>query len=319
MPTLTMRDLLEAGIHFGHQTRRWNPRMGPYIFGQRNGIYIIDLQKTVRQLKIAYTCVRDAVANGGTVLFVGTKKQARDTVVREAQRCGMYYVNNRWLGGTLTNWKTIRQSIKTLARLQEMDESGKLDEMFKKKEAIRLRKRAAKLETNLGGIKDIPGLPDVVFVVDAKKEAIAVREAARAGIPCIAIVDTNADPNLVPIPIPGNDDAIRAIALFCKVISDAVLEGKMQADKVAPEAQERKGRPRAEVNEVQAAQAQEAAQRAAQEAAQEAAQADVEEPATDESAETEKDVETDEGEAEAVEEVEEETEEEAEKELSEEE
>ena len=233
MATLTIRDLLEAGIHFGHQTRRWNPKMKPFIFGQRNGIYIIDLQKTIRQLKKAYVCVRDTVARGGTVLFVGTKKQAQEAVVREAQRCGMYYVDSRWLGGTLTNWQTIRQSIRTLVRLEDMDESGKLEEMFKKKEAIRMRKRAAKLETSLGGIKAMPGLPDVLFVIDAKKEAIAIREAARMGIPCIAIVDTNSDPELVPIPIPGNDDAIRAISLYCSIMADAVLDGRMHGEKAA--------------------------------------------------------------------------------------
>lgn len=235
MAVVTMRQLLEAGIHFGHQTRRWNPKMARYIYGQRNGIYIIDLQKTLRQITKAYVVVRDVVANGGLVLFVGTKKQAQEAVAREAQRCGMYYVNNRWLGGTLTNWQTIRQSIRNLKNLEEMDASGAMEEMFKKKEAIRQRKRAAKLNENLCGIKDMARVPDVMFVIDAKKEAIAIREAERLGIPCISIVDTNSDPDTVPIPVPGNDDAIRAIQLFCSVISDAVLEGRMRADKVAAE------------------------------------------------------------------------------------
>lgn len=235
MAVVTMRQLLEAGIHFGHQTRRWNPKMARYIYGQRNGIYIIDLQKTLRQITKAYVVVRDVVANGGLVLFVGTKKQAQEAVTREAQRCGMYYVNNRWLGGTLTNWQTIRQSIRNLKNLEEMDASGAMEEMFKKKEAIRQRKRASKLNENLCGIKDMARVPDVMFVIDAKKEAIAIREAERLGIPCIAIVDTNSDPDTVPIPVPGNDDAIRAIQLFCSIISDAVLEGRMRADKVSAE------------------------------------------------------------------------------------
>ena len=247
MAIVTMRQLLEAGIHFGHQTRRWNPKMARYIFGQRNGIYIIDLQKTLRQLTKAYICVRDIVAQGGNVLFVGTKKQAQEAVAREAQRCGMYYVNNRWLGGTMTNWETIRQSIRTLQRLQEMSESGKMDEQFTKKEAIQLRKKAEKLEANLRGIKNMPGLPQVMFVIDAKKEAIAIREAERIGIPCIAITDTNCDPDAVPIPVPGNDDAIRAVQLFCSVIADAVMEGRMRAEKfMAPDQR----RPREQIAEL---------------------------------------------------------------------
>jgi small subunit ribosomal protein S2 len=232
MAIVTMRQLLEAGIHFGHQTRRWNPKMQRFIFGQRNGIYIIDLQKTLRQLTKAYLCVRDRVADGGHVLFVGTKKQAQEGVAREAQRCGMYYVNNRWLGGALTNWETIRQSIRKLEQLEEADVSGKLEEQFTKKEAGKKRKQGAKLEKNLRGIRKMPGLPSVMFVIDAKKEAIAVREAARCGIPCIGIVDTNCDPDVVPIPVPGNDDAIRAVNLFCSVIADAVMDGRMKADKM---------------------------------------------------------------------------------------
>jgi len=229
MAIVTMRQLLETGIHFGHQTRRWNPKMQRFIFGQRNGIYIIDLKKTLRQLSKAYLCVRDAVAGGGNVLFVGTKKQAQEAIAHEAQRCGMFYVNSRWLGGTLTNWQTIRQSIRNLQRLEEQDEAGELEKQFKKKEVIRMRKQVAKLDANLSGIKDMPGLPQVVFVIDAKKEAIAVREARRLNIPCIAIVDTNSDPDDVPIPVPGNDDAIRAIHLFCSVMADAVMDGRMRA------------------------------------------------------------------------------------------
>lgn len=229
MAIVTMRELLEAGIHFGHQTRRWNPKMQRYIFGERNGIYIIDLQQTMRQIRKAYSAVQDAVAAGGTVLFVGTKKQAREAVAREAQRCGMYYVNSRWLGGTLTNWTTIRESIKKLLDLEEVDRSGKIDQ-YSKKEAIQLRKACARLDKNLVGIKQMPGLPDVLFVVDAKKELIAVREAERLGMTCVAVVDTNCDPDLVTIPIPGNDDALRAVALFCKIIADAVMEGRMLGD-----------------------------------------------------------------------------------------
>jgi len=230
-----MRQLLEAGIHFGHQTRRWNPKMGRYIFGQRNGIYIIDLQKTLKQLIKAYVTVRDVVANGGLVLFVGTKKQAQEPVAREAQRCGMFYVNNRWLGGTLTNWETVRQSVRTLQRLEDLDATGKMAEQFTKKEGIQMRKQISKLDANLCGIKNMPRLPDIMFVIDAKKEAIAVREAERLNIPCIGIVDTNCDPDVVPIPVPGNDDAIRAVQLFCSVISEAVMEGRMKGDKILTE------------------------------------------------------------------------------------
>jgi len=235
MAIVTMRELLEAGVHFGHQTRRWNPKMQRFIFGQRNGIYIIDLKKTMRQLSRAYICVRDAVAADGNVLFVGTKKQAQESIAQEAQRCGMFYVNSRWLGGTLTNWQTIRQSIRNLQRLEEQDAAGELEQQFKKKEVIRLRKQIAKLDANLRGIKDMPGLPEVVFVIDAKKESIAVREAQRLGIPCIAVVDTNSDPDVVPIPVPGNDDAIRAIHLFCSVVAEAVMDGRMRAGKVETE------------------------------------------------------------------------------------
>ncbi len=230
MPVATMRELLESGIHFGHQTRRWNPKMRKYIFGQRNGIYIIDLQKTVRQLRKAYQVVRDTVSNGGIVLFVGTKKQAQEPIAREAERCGMYYINSRWLGGALTNFQTVQRSVARLLDLEERDANGKL-ELLSKKEAARLRKEKFRLDKNLRGIKDMRRLPDLIFIVDTKKEAIAVREAERLGIPCIGIVDTNADPDAVPYPIAGNDDAIRAVNLFCRVIADAVLEGSAQGEK----------------------------------------------------------------------------------------
>ena len=247
MAVVTMQQLLEAGIHFGHQTRRWNPKMARYIFGQRNGIYIIDLQKTLRQLTKAYICVRDVVAQGGNVLLVGTKKQAQEAVAREAQRCGMFYVNSRWLGGTLTNWETIRQSIRTLDHLDEIDKSGKMDSQFTKKEAIQMRKQAGKINKNLCGIRKMPGLPQVMFVIDAKKEAIAVREAERCHIPCIGIVDTNCDPDVVPIPVPGNDDAIRSVGLFCSVIADAVMEGRMKADKILMDGEQQERQRQKEV------------------------------------------------------------------------
>lgn len=230
MSSITMRNLLESGIHFGHQTRRWNPKMARYIFGERHGIYIIDLQKTMQQMQKAYIAVRDTAANGGKVLFVGTKKQARDPVKAEAERCGMYYVNHRWLGGTLTNWQTIQRSIRKLVNLEDMESSGKI-EAFKKKEAVLMRKQREKLDRNLRGIKNMDGPPDIMFVVDSHRETIAVHEASRLGIPCIAIVDTNADPDAVPIPIPGNDDAIRAVALFCAIIADAAIDGRAAYDK----------------------------------------------------------------------------------------
>ncbi len=231
MPIATMRQLLEAGIHFGHQTRRWHPKMKRYIHGQRNGIYIIDLQHTLRQLYKAYALVRDASSQGGTVLFVGTKKQAQDTVQEQAKRCGMYYVNNRWLGGTLTNFRTVREGCLEYTRLLDLEATGRIDK-FGKKEGIILRKRRAKLEKNLCGIATMPSTPSVLFVIDTKREHIAVREAKRLGIPCIGIVDTNCDPDEVDVPIPGNDDAIRAVQLYSQIIADAVLEGKLRYEKV---------------------------------------------------------------------------------------
>ena len=230
MATISMRQLLEAGIHFGHQTRRWNPKMAKYIYGQRNGIYIIDLQKTMQQMRKAFRAVRDKVAEGGTVLFVGTKRQAQECVAKAAEHCGMYYVNNRWLGGTLTNFVTVKKSVSKLRKYEDMESTGKLDAL-PKKEAARLRREMAKLNKNLKGVKNMANLPAVMFVIDAKKEAIAIREAERLGIICIAVADTNADPDVVPIPIPGNDDAIRAIELFCGIIAEAAIEGRAQADK----------------------------------------------------------------------------------------
>ena len=231
MPIATMRQLLEAGIHFGHQTRRWHPKMKRYIHGQRNGIYIIDLQHTLRQLYKAYGLVRDQVANGGTVLFVGTKKQAQESVQDQAKRCGMYFVNNRWLGGTLTNFRTVREGCLEYTRLVDLEATGRIDK-FGKKEGIILRKRRAKLEKNLSGIATMQNTPSVLFVIDTKREHIAVREAKRLGIPCIGVVDTNCDPDEVDVPIPGNDDAIRAVQLYSQVIADAVLEGKLRYEKV---------------------------------------------------------------------------------------
>ena len=237
MAIVTMRDLLEAGIHFGHQTRRWHPKMKPYIFGQRNGIYILDLQQTLRQLYRAYGLVRNTVENGGHVLFVGTKKQAQEPLSQEAKRCGMYSVTTRWLGGTLTNFQTVRQSIQELTRIQDLESTGKM-EQYGKKEIIMIRRRRDKLERNLSGIQKMQEIPELVFVVDAKREHIAVREAKRLGIPCIGIVDTNCDPDVVSLPIPGNDDAIRAISLYCRLIADAVIEGKMRAEKKKADEQE---------------------------------------------------------------------------------
>ena len=240
MAVVSMRELLEAGIHFGHQTRRWHPKMKPYIFGQRNGIYIIDLQLTLRQVYKAYGLVRETVANGGNVLFVGTKKQAQEPVQQQAERCGMYYVNNRWLGGTLTNFQTVKGSIQELNNLQELEKSEKI-ERYSKKERVVFKKRAEKLAKNLSGIQRMPNLPSVVFIADAKRENIAVREAKRLGIPSIGIVDTNCDPDVVDLPIPGNDDAIRSISLFCTIIADAVLEGRMRAEKLRAEEAEKRG------------------------------------------------------------------------------
>jgi len=224
MSYLTMKQLLEAGVHFGHQTRRWNPKMKPYIFGARNGIYIIDLQKTVVMFKNAYDFVTDTVENGESVLFVGTKKQAHDSITEESARCGMYYMASRWLGGTLTNFQTISKSIQRLKKLEAMKQDGSINK-FPKKEILLMEKEIVKLNRNLGGIKDMGRLPGAVFVVDPKKENIAVHEANKLNIPVVAIVDTNCDPDNIDYLIPGNDDAIRAIRLITSRIADACLEG----------------------------------------------------------------------------------------------
>ncbi|MGI5856113.1 MAG: 30S ribosomal protein S2 [Candidatus Merdivicinus sp.] len=233
MAVVSMKQLLEAGVHFGHQTRRWNPKMAPYIFTERNGIYIIDLQKTVKKLEEAYMFVRDTAANGGEILFVGTKKQAGDSVKEEADRCGMHYVNARWLGGMLTNFKTIRRRIERLAQLRKMEEDGTF-ELLPKKEVIKLKLEIEKLEKFIGGIKNMSQLPAALFVVDPKKEKIAVSEARKLGIPIVAIVDTNCDPDEVDYVIPGNDDAIRAVKLIAGAMANAVMEGK-QGDDAAEE------------------------------------------------------------------------------------
>jgi len=238
--TLTMKELLEAGVHFGHQTRRWNPKMKEYIFGERNGIYIIDLQKTLKMFKDAAQFVADLATQGRTVLFVGTKRQAQEAIAEEAQRCGMFYVNHRWLGGTLTNWTTLQKSIKRFKELEAMETDGRL-EATPKKEATRLRRELRHYRENLTGIKDLPGLPDALFVVDSSKEQIAVREARTMDIPVVAVVDTNCNPDEVDQIIPGNDDALRAIRLFTSKIADAVLEGRAvleQAQLEAAKAQE---------------------------------------------------------------------------------
>ena len=233
MAYVTMRQLLEAGVHFGHQTRRWNPKMKPYIFGARNGIYIIDLQQTVKLFRRAYDFVVQTVAQGGEVLFVGTKRQAADIIREEAQRCGMHYVNHRWLGGTLTNYQTIKRSIQRYRELEAMFDDGSI-ERFPKKEQVALGRQLAKLEQNLGGIKEMNRLPAVVYIVDVKKENIAVNEAKRLKIPIVAIVDTNCDPEDIDYLIPGNDDAIRAIRLITGAIADAVNEGLALREQRAP-------------------------------------------------------------------------------------
>lgn len=225
MAIVTMKQLLEAGVHFGHQTRRWNPKMAKYIFAQRNGIYIIDLQKTVKKIKEAYDFISEVAKTGKPILFVGTKKQAQDSIKEEAQRCGMYYVNERWLGGMLTNYATIKTSIAKLKNLETMQEDGSFD-LLPKKEVIGLLKQKAKLERNLGGIKDMESLPACMFVIDPKKEKIAVMEAHKLNIPVIALVDTNTDPDMVDFPIPSNDDAIRAVKLMASIMANAIIEAR---------------------------------------------------------------------------------------------
>ena len=234
MSVISMKQLLEAGVHFGHQTRRWNPKMKEYIFTERNGIYIIDLQKTVKKIDEAYYFVRDLAMEGGTVLFVGTKKQAQESIEQEAKRCEMFYVNQRWLGGMLTNFKTIQSRINKLRKIEKMEADGDFD-LLPKKEVIQLKAEQEKLEKNLGGIKEMKKLPSAMFVVDPRKEHIAILEAKALGIPVVAIVDTNCDPDEADYPIPGNDDAIRAVKLIASKIADAVLEGR-QGEQMSDEA-----------------------------------------------------------------------------------
>ena len=232
MAVVSMKQLLEAGVHFGHQTRRWNPKMKKFIFTERNGIYIIDLQKTVKLLDDAYNFVRDIAANGGTVLFVGTKKQAQDAIKEEAERCGMYFINARWLGGTLTNFRTIRKRIDRLEQLKNMREDGTFD-LLPKKEVVKHELEIEKLEKFLGGVKDMNKLPQAMFIVDPHKERIAVAEALKLGIPIVSIVDTNCDPDEISYVIPGNDDAIRAVKLISGAMASAVIEGRQGSQEAA--------------------------------------------------------------------------------------
>lgn len=231
MAVISMKQLLEAGVHFGHQTRRWNPKMARYIFTERNGIYIIDLQKTVKKVEEAYNFIRDIAANGGTVLFVGTKKQAQESVKEEAIRSNMFYINHRWLGGTLTNFETIQKRIARLKELEQMQEDGTFD-VLPKKEVILLKKEMERLEKFLGGIKEMKDIPDCLFVIDPRKERIAIAEARKLNIPVVAIVDTNCDPDEVDVVIPGNDDAIRAVKLLTGKMADAIIEANSGQDEV---------------------------------------------------------------------------------------
>ena len=237
MSVISMKQLLEAGVHFGHQTRRWNPKMAPYIYTERNGIYIIDLQKSVGKVDEAYDAISDIAAQGGTILFVGTKKQAQDAIKTEAERCGMYYVNERWLGGMLTNFKTIQSRIARLKEIETMQEDGTFD-VLPKKEVINLKKELEKLQKNLGGIKEMKRIPDAIFIVDPKKERICVQEAHALGITLIGIADTNCDPDELDYVIPGNDDAIRAVNLIVSKMADAVIEANQGEEVVAADAEE---------------------------------------------------------------------------------
>ncbi|MEJ8554433.1 30S ribosomal protein S2 [Tepidibacter sp. Z1-5] len=237
MAVISMKQLLEAGVHFGHQTRRWNPKMSKYIFTERNGIYIIDLQKTVKKVEEAYRFVKEVAETGKPILFVGTKKQAQDAIKDEAERVGMYYVNERWLGGMLTNHKTIKNRIKKLVELEKMEEEG-VFEVLPKKEVIKLKHEKEKLEKYLNGIKEMPELPGALFIVDPRKEKIAIQEAHRLGIPVVAIVDTNCDPEEIDYPIPGNDDAIRAVKLITAAMANAIVEGRQAIEEEQEEVQE---------------------------------------------------------------------------------
>lgn len=225
MAVITMKQLLEAGVHFGHQAKRWNPKMKPYIFTERNGIHVIDLHKSLKRIEVAYEALRNIAADGGKVLFVGTKKQAQEAVKEQAERSGMYYVNNRWLGGMLTNYKTIKARIARLKELETMEADGTLDTAYTKKEAANFRKELVKLSKNLSGIKAMEDVPAAIFIVDVKKETLAVVEAANLGIPVFAMIDTNVDPDLITYPIPANDDAIRSVKLIASVMANAVIEG----------------------------------------------------------------------------------------------
>lgn len=229
MAIVSMKQLLECGVHFGHQTRRWNPKMKPYIFTERNGVYIIDLQKTVKGLEKTYDFLREVSKGGGSVLFVGTKRQAQETIREEAQRCGQYFITERWLGGLMTNFKTLRKRVNRMLQLRKMEEENEMAR-YSKKEAAMLRKEHAKLEKYLGGIAKMKAVPDALFLIDPRREHIAVLEARKLGVPVIAIVDTNCDPELIDYPIPGNDDAIRAIKLITKIMADAVIEGRQGMD-----------------------------------------------------------------------------------------
>ena len=237
MSVISMKQLLEAGVHFGHQTRRWNPKMAEYIYTERNGIYIIDLQKSVGKVDEAYKAVFDCVANGGKVLFVGTKKQAQDSIKSEAERCGMYYVNQRWLGGMLTNFKTIQSRIETLKKYERMEEDGTFD-VLPKKEVVNIKKEMDKLQKNLGGIKDMKKIPDMIFVVDPRKESICIEEAHKLGITLVGIADTNCDPEELDYVIPGNDDAIRAVKLIVSKMADAVIEANQGVDAESADAED---------------------------------------------------------------------------------
>jgi small subunit ribosomal protein S2 len=240
MAVINMKELLEAGVHFGHQTRRWNPKMKPYLFGARNGIHIIDLQKTVRLLKATYEFIVRTVSEGYSVIFVGTKKQGQEAIIEESERCGMFYVVNRWLGGTLTNFQTIRKSVARLKELERMKADGSINR-YTKKEVLKMEKELFKLERNLGGIKDMDELPGAIFVVDPKREKIAVREAKNLGIPVVAIADSNCDPDEIDFIIPGNDDAIRSIRLLCTKVADACIEGhNLAEERLKAEAESRK-------------------------------------------------------------------------------
>lgn len=233
MAVITMKQLLEAGVHFGHQAKRWNPKMSKYIFTERNGIHVIDLHKSLKKIEEAYAVMREIAANGGKVLFVGTKKQAQEAVKDQAERSGMYYVNNRWLGGMLTNYKTIQTRVERLKELERMDADGTLDTAYTKKEASNFRKELVKLSKNLSGIKDMKEVPAAIFVVDVKKETLAVVEAAKLGIPVFAMIDTNVDPDLITYPIPANDDAIRSVKLIASVMANAIIEGNQGKENAA--------------------------------------------------------------------------------------